>query len=515
MKKKLFVAIYTLGIVLAVVFLNVVATIIQRNPSTPLSREEMADVAIAQYDERANSTTGVMSVPFFLLSYLFPRSEALDEGCSLRFSHAPMRKAVEPQGNIEYAITILNRGREVCKNVSLSIYYRNEETYVSSDPKPTASDYYWTFGDLASGKSTKLTLTTKTSLPAGGQLVSEGCVTADNGSDVCSQNIIFVAKGASLRTMLREKINIPRLTGAVWGGAFRSREFGIWVWDSPKVMTPAHASNVITVARQNGFNVIYVTVDDYLELAEISNENERETLKDEYMLSLSVFVEAAKQAGISVDVVGGAKDWAMPDNRWKGYALIDFLKEYNERHGEARVRGLQYDVEPYLLGEYNTDKRKILKEYVEFIDESAKRMAAVDAKFTIVIPHFYDNAQAWTPSFSYEGEDAHTFTHLLRALKQKDDTSVIIMAYRNFFEDENGTRQIAEEEVKEASDGGYGTNIIIAQETGNVPPAYVTFYDYPKVSLYDALSEIQEYFKRYQRYGGVAIHYFDPFLKME
>lgn len=516
MKKKFFIAIYTTAIVAAVVFLSVVVTTIKRNPGVEPTPEEVADITIAQYAERANSPTTSESVPFFLFSYFFPRSQALDEGCSLTFSYTPKRKAVEPQGNIEYVIRVVNKGRETCRGSSLSLYYRNEEVYVTSDPEPTASDYYWAFGDLTSGQSTNISLTTKTSLRDGQELISEGCVTADNGSDVCSQTVIFIQRGASsIGTMLTEKIRLPTIPNITWGSSFRAKEFGIWVWDSPKVMTPEHAANIVSMSRENGFNVIYVTVDDYLEIAGMRNAEERKQQREEYMVSLSVFVQAAKQAGVAVDAVGGAKDWAIRENRWKGYALIDFVKEYNATYPNAALRGLQYDVEPYLLDEYVSDKKKILKEFVWFVDESARRMSEVNARFSIVIPHFYDSEQKWTPSFSYEGESAHTFTHLLRVLAQKEDSSIIIMSYRNFFEGDNGTRQISEVELREATEGGYATKVIVAQETGNVPPEYVTFHDYPKVSLHDALEEIQSYFDEYDAFGGMAIHYFDSFLKMD
>jgi hypothetical protein len=100
-------------------------------------------------------------------------------------------------------------------------------------------------------------------------------------------------------------------------------------------------------------------------------------------------------------------------------------------------------------------------------------------------------------------------------MEKKPGSSIIIMAYRNFFEEDNGTKQISETEIREATQGRYATKIIVAQETGNVPPGYVTFYDYPKVSLHDAMVEIQDYFGQFDAFGGIAVHYFDSFLKLE
>ncbi len=521
MKQKLFIAIYTVGIVLAVITLSAVVTTLKKNSDTALSPEERADTTLAQYAERPNSTTtyGTSNIPFFLSPYLFPRAEPLSDGCSLRFSFAPLQKAVEPGGKIEYLITLSNRGKETCQNVSLSIYYTESETFVASNPAPTASDYYWAVGDIAAAKERKISLTTITTSSDGKDMISEACATADNSSDICSQNVIFVQTGASKTTSLTDKItssiSIPAIVGTIWGKVFNKKEFGIWVWDSPKKMTAAYAKEVISVSKKNGFNAIYLTIDDYIPITEMRDESSRKAAKASYMKALSVFIQGAKAAGIEVDVVGGAKDWAIKENRWKGYALIDFVKEYNEAYPTARIRNLQYDVEPYLLSDYDSDKGKLLKEYVEFIDESARRMQAVPAGFSIVIPHFYDSKQNWTPPFTYKGEKKHAFTHLMTALSQKENTEIIIMAYRNFFGEDNGTRQISEAEIKEASDSGYKTKIIVAQETGNVPPAYVTFHDYPKVSLFDALQEIQDYYGNYKNFGGTAVHYFDSFLKLE
>lgn len=518
MKQKLFIAIYVIGIVLSVTLLDVVVTTIRQNPAVPLTAEQTADLSLSQFTERQNASIddeSQRSWRDFIFAHLLSHTEALAPGCSLRFSYVPVNKAIEPNGNAMYRIKVANQGKEICKNISLSLYYQNKETFSTSTPAPSASDYYWAIGDLKTGDVYDISLTTKTRLSNGEEMLPEGCATADNTSDVCSQISVFARSGASKSSTLSSVIRLFSLPGVSWGHAFRSKEFGIWVWDTPAKMSSAYASEVIRTTKKNGFNVIYLDVDDYLSIADISNDADRTTKKNDYMKSLSLFIQAAKGAGIQVDVVGGAKDWSLEENRWKGYALIDFVREYNARYPAYPIRGLQYDVEPYLTADYGIDKKKTLKQYVEFIDESAKRMTDVHARFTIVIPHFYDGAQKWTPTFSYNGQDGYTFTHLLRVLSQKQDTAIIIMSYRNFFKGDNGIQQISEAEIKEATEGGYATQIIIAQETGNVSPEYVTYYDYPKVSLYDSLNDIQTYFKRYKNYGGMAVHYFDPFLKLD
>lgn len=517
MKRKIFIAIYTLSIVFAVGLLNFIVATVKKTDSVPSSPEETVDTSLAQFAERPNS--GVMaysttSAPMRLLALLYPDKDYPGD-CSLRFAYVPKAKAIEPDSNASYAITISNQGKETCKNVSLSLYYTDKETYVSSTPEPSASDYYWAIGDLGFGKSYPISLAVKISGEEGDETVSEGCVTADNSQDVCAQNVIFTKTGASRGgTSLASVLSVPQVLGDIWGKFLNKKEFGIWVWDSPVKMTPAYAQEVLRVAKKNGFNTIYLTIDDYLPIASMKESSGQAQARANYMKSLSVFIQAAKSSGIAVDVEGGEKDWALKDNRWKGYALIDFVKQYNSAYPNAKIHGIQYDVESYLLQDYDSNKSNRLKEYVEFIDESARRMKTVDARFSIVIPHFYDDKQNWTPSFDYGGKDAYAYTHLLDVLKQKSDTSIIIMAYRNFFDGENGIRDISQAELQEASDGGYGTKVIVAQETGDVPPAYVTFHARPKSALFDTLSDVQNNFGKYKDFGGTAVHYFDAFVKL-
>lgn len=517
MKQKFFVLISTFIIVAAVSGLYFVVTTIRKTPAVPLSPEEAADISVGQYPSRANSNvmpiTSSRSLP--ILSVFSSDQETVASGCSLRFSLIPTRKAVEPFGLITYTITLLNQGKDTCRNVSISDYYTDKEHFISSNPIPTASDYYWSLGDLRPNESKKIEIVTESLVGDGEQISSEACVAADNSKDICSGNIVFIQKGASLNTSSTKNLVVEKVTGIIWGQIFNKKEFGIWVWDSPAKMTSTQAGKVIEISKQNGFNVIYVSIDDYLRILEIRNATERANRTAVYKQQLSAFITAAQKVGLEVDVVGGDKDWAAAENRWKGYALISFVKEYNVSHPGAKIRGLQYDVEPYLLPTYEIDKRKELKAFLEFIDESATRMQDVPAQFSVVIPHFYDDVQNWTPTITLNGQDAHTFSHLLKILEKKPNSTIIIMSYRNFFENNNGSKQISEVEINEATKGKYKTKIIIAQETGNVSPGYVTFYDYPKVSLFDALDEISTYFSRYPNFGGVAVHYFDSFLKME
>ncbi len=436
-------------------------------------------------------------------------------GCSLQFSISPAAPSVAPGGTISYSFTLKNSGNTTCNNTSYSVYYAENQSYVSASPAPSASNYYWRVGSLKKNKTHTASVTTKHVAGSEGSTINlEACASASNAvADACVTVSVAVTGTGTVVASPVPSTPGPISTNTGFD-AMTGKEYGVWVWDSPVQMTAAKAEEVINQAAAADFNTVYITIDDYLDIAVLPDGATKTSGKQQYMNALNRIIVKAKALGIEIDVEGGWKDWGDLQNTWKGYALIDFVKEYNQLYPQAKIRGLQYDVEPYLLSTYERNKVGALLPYVAFIDESVKRMKNVDATFTIVIPHFYDSTQRWTPLLTYNEEVAYPFTHLLKILEQKPGSSIIIMAYRNFFTGADGVEGLSVPELKEASNGNYSTKVIIAQETGNVSPDYVTFFGLSKEELYVQLSTIQTSFAKYTNFGGSAVHYLDPYLEL-
>lgn len=440
------------------------------------------DTGLGQFTERSSATPAT-PVP-------------LVEGCGLAFTITPASKIVPPGAEITYSARLENRGTETCTNVSFSTYYSDAETFVSASPRPSSSNYYWVVGDLRSRETQEVSIRTR----AGDErVVSEACATADNAADVCPQATVLVQSGATVAVS----------NSAVTPG---NKEYGTWIWESPRAMSATYRESLLAEAALHGFDTVYVTIDDYLAIDRMASGAAKTTARAEYEAAVAAFVGSAKKHGLAVDLEGGARDWAEPGNRYKGYALLDFARAYNEGHPGARVRGFQYDVEPYLLSRYEGSKAAVLSEFAAFIDESVTRLEGSSVQFSVVIPHFYDAEQAWTPAFAFKGKTAHAYTHLLNSLERAPGSTVIIMAYRNFFDGEDGTAALVQPELQEAS--GTQTKVIVAQETGNVEPSYVTFYGMSQNEFAGAVKNILSEFANEQAFGGVAVHYLDSFLAL-
>jgi len=458
----------------------------------------------------------------FLLLFVLSTKASAATGCTLAFTMNANAPTVQSGNTITRTVTVKNTGTTKCQNVSYSLYYSPNETFVSGTPAPRASNYYWHVGMLARGKQSTVNLVTRHNASVSGNTINtEGCATASNGGDACATSAVAVT-AETTAPVVTEPVTVPSVPVSTSTEITPSiptptpsqgdKELGIWIWNFPSQMLSTAADAQMKQLQAHGFNTVYITIDDYIDIASMTDGAAKTAAKKMYFDNLSKFVTKANSLGMAVDAEGGWKDWAYATNRWKGFALIDAVKEYNTLYPNQKLRGFQYDVEPYLLDEYETNKAKVLTEYVAFIDQSASRLAGTNIKFSMAIPHFYDAAQAWTPAVTYNGKTLHTFNHLLSILEKTPGSTILLMSYRDTFEGANGTRNIVEAELKDAI--GYSTRIIVSQETGNVDPDFVTFYGSTKAEVFDNLSQINTAFKSYESHGGNAVHYLDSFLVM-
>ncbi|MFH0804416.1 MAG: hypothetical protein V1896_02350 [Candidatus Zambryskibacteria bacterium] len=293
-----------------------------------------------------------------------------------------------------------------------------------------------------------------------------------------------------------------------------TKEYGSWVWTPIMQMTPKYVESILTDAERDGVNVIYVSVDSYLDIFVMPKGEARERQKEIFGNILEDFIVRAKYKGIAVDAEAGWRNWAEGDNVYKAFAVVNYVKNFNVTR-ENKFRGFQYDIEPYLLDSYKEDPASVLKNFVALVDSTESYLTDSDLKFSVVVPDFYDEKDKMTPKFSYNGIKTYTFKHLLNILDRREGSSIIVMSYRNFAEGEDGAIEISANEMQTAKRGAYKTKVIIAQETGDVPPPYITFYNTSKKYLSGEIQKINGVFDSHPNFGGIAIHYVNTFLALK
>lgn len=289
-------------------------------------------------------------------------------------------------------------------------------------------------------------------------------------------------------------------------------ENGTWLWTPTLLITPEYRNEIIQGAVDNGINVIYVSIDSYLDIFVMPNGKEKDLAREKFDQILRDFISEANKKGVKVDAEAGWQNWAQPGNSYKANVILDYVINFNKKYKE-KFRGFQYDVEVYLLDEYFADREKVLSNFLNLISQTVTILNNTDLYFSVVVPEFYDGTLDETPEFTYRGKKAFTFEHLLSILERRAGSKIIIMAYRNFSLGKDGSIEISKDEIKMANK--YNTKVVIAQETGNVPPPYITFHNKTRQEYDEQVKLIEKEFIDEKSFGGMAIHYVNSFLELE
>lgn len=325
-------------------------------------------------------------------------------------------------------------------------------------------------------------------------------------SDQRFRSITFEAKTsllANVVSVLKKNDSIPKT---------EDPENGSWLWTPILQITPTYRENILNSLKKNGVKNVYLSIDSYLDIYAMEEGEEKENKLKEFNDIVSSFVTSAKEKGMTVDLEAGWRNWAEMGNSYKAFVTLNYAVDFNKNH-DNKVRGFQYDIEPYLLDEYKTEKKKVLGNFVNLVDEAVAKLDGSDLTLSVVIPEFYDGTLNETPKIYYAGKNLYTVEQLLRILDKREESKLIVMSYRNFSRGSDGSIDISKEEINTGNK--YNTKIIIAQETGDVKPPYVTFYNTKKSYYNKQLGYVVGAFKNDQSFGGIANHYVNAFLDLK
>ena len=173
--------------ILCIVWL-VSSTSLIPNEQKPPNQSITADLNLAQFSDKTpnpppTATPNKTSNPL------------ISNVCSLLLTLSPAEETITNNADIHYTMNVKNNGAVVCQNTSISIYYANNETFASSNPTATASNYYWNIGNLNGGEQKNFSIITVGNSDGGGTEVSvdtEACATADNGKDACGDSSVAI-----------------------------------------------------------------------------------------------------------------------------------------------------------------------------------------------------------------------------------------------------------------------------------------------------------------------------------
>jgi hypothetical protein len=303
----------------------------------------------------------------------------------------------------------------------------------------------------------------------------------------------------------------------------------IYEWDNAGDIAPAEARRRLRFLRDNGFRTVYLEIGKYLDAADAGNQRLVRTLRGQ----IRRFVATAAGYGLSVQALGGGKDWFGPVRGELGPTLVRLVAAYNsDADWRERLAGVHLDLEPYTedewrapanvranVGLYLDTIAEIVGAYREALGTRGNR----NLQLGLAIPFWFDGTSEEIPGdIAFGGGDPKPVTfHVIDLMADLPGAYLVIMAYRWFTGTSNGSIALARDEFRYAAKARAGagarSGLIVGQRYSPVPvnqpmERITTFNGLPRWVFWRAAAEITLAFRRYPQFRGLAVDDIEAFM---
>lgn len=282
------------------------------------------------------------------------------------------------------------------------------------------------------------------------------------------------------------------------------KDKAMWSWfPNEDINTEEARKEMVSFAEEKGVNVIYLNIGAREDLPYIQKHPEQ----------YQAFIRLAHEKGIEVHALDGAAEWALAENRNVALSRLFDVFKYNQIAGDGQqFDGIQFDIEPYLLDQWDTDERvKVINQYLKglhVIDAIVQPYSKFhDFEFMVAMPFWFDGEKYET---TYRGETKPLSDHVMDTVSD----GVAIMAYRDFAEGRDSITYHTEHEINYAND--IGNKVILGVETQYLEPyEKVSFFEEGEAYMNEQLRMVDEFYKEEVSYAGQAIHKYQSYQTMK
>ncbi|MBX4201714.1 hypothetical protein KW803_02370 [Candidatus Saccharibacteria bacterium] len=287
----------------------------------------------------------------------------------------------------------------------------------------------------------------------------------------------------------------------------------VWDWTNPSSRSAEDLKQLDNFYYLHQIDIVYLDIGSYYEINKSGDKQKQQQLEN----SITQYIKAVRNHGVRVFAAGGDTDWSKPGLRQIPLAIQDYVYAYNARHPNARLSGMEFDIESYNQEGFpqssDTEKSIVLNELLDTVSQIAQKHKAYtqDKKHKpleigFAVPYWFDNENGNIPVITRNGKTGPTLYHLVDNLNQLSAANITVMAYRNAASGNDGSIFHSRLEVQYAQSKASNVKVMIGQEVNDVEPAKITFFGTSMSELSAQARIINDEFKSYRSYGGIAIN---------
>ncbi|MGZ7443832.1 hypothetical protein [Paenibacillus sp. TH7-28] len=250
-----------------------------------------------------------------------------------------------------------------------------------------------------------------------------------------------------------------------------------WIWDAAQI--EQRPEEIVDFAKQEDVKVIFLQIG-----SGVHNESYRR------------FISLATSYGIEVHALNGQPEWALREQRQEGDDFLNWVAVYNQGVSpEERFKGVQFDVEPYLLKTWTKERESIVEQWMEGIRAWTETAKYNNLQIGAAVPFWLDEIDHPSESVQMPLGDwmVSQFDYLA------------IMAYR----DKAGrSYELSRTTLSEAD--RQGKQVWVGVELGeSTEGPGVSFHKQPLASLTLEIKQLEKLGGQHASFAGVAVHSYE------
>jgi len=278
----------------------------------------------------------------------------------------------------------------------------------------------------------------------------------------------------------------------------KTLEKALWVWNTSEILdSSSEMEEFLSFLSNEEFTCIFLQIPGDFD---IKADKIRLLISDLSSINIKVYA------------LDGSKDYVLPEHHASVLETVDEIILYNEQSESCeKFYGIQYDIEPYLLPEFKTEKQGwILENYIELLKKISDKTCKKGLLFSAAIPFWFDSPDQYTKQIRTVTLDGLTKPLLEEIIDLTDN--VALMDYRTVAGGNNGIIALAQNELSYAS--LKNKEVFIGLETKPLSDNNLTFASMGLTELKSVMEEAKKKLIEYNSFSGFAIHEYRSYRKL-
>ncbi len=275
-------------------------------------------------------------------------------------------------------------------------------------------------------------------------------------------------------------------------------ERAVWMWEKEAyglLESRAAAKEASAFLRSKGINTVYFYADAF---------GGRNLLRDKPKLYRKLIRRLRGEGIKTYALLGSAylktEEYVLPERHPDAMAMLKRVLDYNAAAGpEERFAGVNLDIEPHMLDQWNSETRSALLR--NFLDMGRKltdlrKAYALDLPVGPAVPFWLDGI-----TLDWEGRSKPASEHAADIFDY-----LALMDYRDRAEGRDGIIAHAENELRYAA--SIGRKVVIGVETGKNEIRKVSFHHLKEEDLERELGLTEKAYAASPAFAGFVIHHY-------